>query len=187
MESNYLKYLITEDVYVITESSVDSPLQENVKTHNESNVVNEPAPASYTQKIPVKGNNASAILILNFDENAEFVSDQSLTFLKNILAAVKLDINQVALVNLAKVDLALDAIIEDLKPKTIIGFGVNHIEQLKPLTIYKISTHQNCQTLLAEGLKLIESDKSKKKALWEGLQELFLRQSYSDLFHLFIL
>ncbi|MEP2772312.1 MAG: hypothetical protein ABJH05_09190 [Fulvivirga sp.] len=179
MESNYLKYLITEDVYVITESSADSPLQENVKTdvdtNVDSNAVSEPTPAPYIEKIPVKGNNSSAILILNFDENAAFVADENLTFLKNILSAVKLDIDQVALVNLAKVDLAIDAIIKELKPKTIIGFGVNHIEQLKPHTIYKISTHQNCQTLLADDLKLIESDKSKKKALWEGLQELFLR------------
>ncbi len=176
MENNYLKFLITEDVYVIDESSADLTKQGNSKAENdEPGVVNEPVSEAYSKNIPFKGNNTSAILILNHEKDVEFISEQDMAFLKNILSAVKLDIEHVALVNLAKLELDLDAIIKELKPNTVIGFGVAHIEQLKTISLYEVSTQQEHKMLLADNLKHIESDKSKKKALWEGLQELFLK------------
>lgn len=174
MNNSYLKYLITEPVYVIDGEDHVPSIQEIDSTES-SNKLKEPSPALYKEKLNVKGDRNSEVLIVNIEPNDEFISTDQEAFLKNILAAVKLDIAQVAIINISKIELPFIKVLEILTPKTILAFGAALPEELQAIDPYSISTYKNCKILKSDSLGEIALDKAKKKALWESLQQLFLK------------
>lgn len=174
MENNYLKYVITEGIYLINEPqapSLEKP------TEKEKEVKEEKPTDSIPEKpdLNIKGDANSQIMILVFEETSEFLSASQEEFLKNILSAVKLNLNEVALINLAKSATTITEIDEKLDKGTIMAFGLPASLTLPGDKKYEIQSTGSSQILLADSLQNIEADKSLKKALWTNLQQLFLK------------
>ena len=124
----------------------------------------------------VSGDNARHILIGFLDEQR----DELETFLKKIIAAAKIDIEKDCLIlrgDAENVSLPSFAQLKSKsKIKKLVLFGING----KDLG-FNIETHlyipfafNNCQFLFADKLSVIENSQERKKALWSGLQTLFL-------------
>ena len=124
----------------------------------------------------VSGDNARHILIGFLDEQR----DELETFLKKIITAAKIDIEKDCLIlrgDAENVSLPSFAQLKSKsKIKKLVLFGING----KDLG-FNIETHlyipfafNNCQFLFADKLSVIENSQERKKALWSGLQTLFL-------------
>lgn len=187
MENNkqYLKFLFNEDIFVIKS---DKKIAEDSKKyteppHTQEDQVEEPAPSNTDQitdqpesqhhqepQLAVSGDAESAVCIINFDSQHEFIAPEQKTFLENILKAVQLDINKVALINKAKTDHGLLEITHKIDAKTFLIFA-----DTDAMNKYVISEEGGKQLLVADSLDSISNDKEKKKALWTNLQQLFLK------------
>jgi len=189
MENNkqYLQFLYNEDLFVIkgddaiiaeSKSYVDT--SENKETKVEEPATQNTAPMSgdqeevrkqpETPQLAISGDAESAVCIINFDSQNEFIAPEQKTFLENILKAVQLDINKVALINKAKTDHGLLEITHKIDAKTFLIFA-----DTDAMNKYVISEEGGKQLLAADSLNSISNDKEKKKALWTNLQQLFLK------------
>lgn len=177
MENNYLKYVITEGVYVINEPEAAEKPEPVEKTpvENTTEEVNEENETYNKPALKIKGNSESSIMILVFEETSEFLGMSQEEFLKNILSAVKMNLNEVALINLAKSATTITELNEKLDKGTILAFGLPSSLTLPGDKKYEIQSTGSSQVVLADSLQNIEADKSLKKALWTNLQQLFLK------------
>lgn len=126
--------------------------------------------------LPFLGNNQKRISILVNDGNALYLSDDLLNFLSGILAACKLSMADVALVNAAKnktVDYAF--LQEQLNAETVLLFGVSAQQMQLPLQFpfYQLQKFNNQVYLTAPELEKLQEDKAEKMKLWNCLKQLF--------------
>lgn len=125
------------------------------------------------------GNNQKKITILVSDKEAVFVNDQALQFLSAILTACKLNLGDVAIVNLATHQLSYSAIKEWLTPKHIILFDIEATSIQMPfkLPFYQVQAYDQCSILFAPSLYTIMGDsreaKLEKSKLWLSLKNMF--------------
>lgn len=126
--------------------------------------------------LPFLGNNQKRICIVVNDENALYLSDDLLNFLLGILAACKLSMADVALVNAAKnktIDYAF--LQEQLNAETVLMFGVTALQMQLPMQFpfYQIQQFNNQAYLTAPELQKLQEDKAEKMKLWNSLKQLF--------------
>ncbi|MEN9298382.1 MAG: hypothetical protein RLZZ429_695 [Bacteroidota bacterium] len=125
------------------------------------------------------GNNLKKITILLVDHEAVFVNDQSLQFLSAILAACKLNLGDVAIVNLANNDLSYNTIKEWLSPKQMIIFDIdaNEINMPFKLPFYQVQAYDQASILFAPSLSTMMGEsreaKLEKSKLWLSLKNMF--------------
>jgi hypothetical protein len=123
------------------------------------------------------GNNQKQILFLVQVENCVFLPDQQLGFLTKILEACKINLADVAIVNLAGSVTTLDQIKAQLNPVIIIGFGPGSDLLGFNLPMFQIQTDKTFRYLFAPGLNQLnlDTDESKllKSKLWVCLKTLF--------------
>ncbi|MBL0882363.1 MAG: hypothetical protein IBJ16_03265 [Chitinophagaceae bacterium] len=151
-------------------------------------IVNEPTFNNKIEKKTVEtdpkkreflGNNGKKITILLSDQEAVFVNDQALQFLSNILTACKLNIGDVAIVNLANNQLSYPAIKQWLTPKYIILFDVEATSIQMPfrLPFFQVQAYDQCSILFAPALHMMMGDsreaKLEKSKLWLSLKNMF--------------
>lgn len=143
----YLKYFITEEIYIL-------PPKEDNKPENPSPGLNKdaapqpPEVESDTRKYP-------ATIIspeLNEDEKKLLIA---------ILGAVKLDPNDVQHINNCNVNSA----------DRVLVFG--NFPEKQHLPKYQILMEDGKKLLIADELKIIKRDISKKQMLWTALQQMF--------------
>ncbi len=95
--------------------------------------------------------------------------------LENILKAVNLSFSDVAIVNISqKADLTSQRILEDFKPKQILGFGLPDDflnDPPKPYTLANLA--DGCTIVISDPLSTIAAQKNLKVKLWQGLKHLF--------------
>lgn len=125
------------------------------------------------------GNNQKKITILVSDNEAVFVNDQALQFLSAILTACKLNLGDVAIVNLANYTLTYAAIKEWLTPKHIILFDIeaSAIQMPFKLPLYQVQLYDQCSILFAPSFNTMMGDsreaKLEKSKLWLSLKNMF--------------
>jgi hypothetical protein len=125
------------------------------------------------------GDNKKQISILVYDIDAVFLNDDSYTFLSSILAACKLNVGDVAIVNIAKTNISFQIIQQELKPLNILIFDLNKVNIELPFSIveYQIHQHDNCAYLSAASLQMMQGNtqvaKIEKGKLWSSLQKFF--------------
>lgn len=125
------------------------------------------------------GNNLKKITILLVDQDAVFVNDQSLQFLSAILAACKLNLGDVAIVNLANNTLSYTAIKEWLSPKYMIIFDIdaNEINMPFKLPFYQVQAYDQSSILFTPSLSTMMGEsreaKLEKSKLWLSLKNMF--------------
>lgn len=125
------------------------------------------------------GNNQKNITILLADAEAVYVNDQSLQFLSAILAACKLNLGDVAIVNLNRHPLSYGAVKDWLSPKSMIIFDIDakQIQMPFKLPYYQVQSYDHCSIVFAPSLHNMMGDsreaKLEKSKLWLSLKNMF--------------
>ncbi len=177
--TEFLKYFINEDLYLIKgendllrqkNEKVIVPEKELIAEKGvEQHVVEEPKVELTPPKPPAyKGANKKGILILVEDANSEFLNEKDFTYLMKILGAVKLTIDDIALVNVTKTNNYAD-----LEFTNAIVFTSNYSLQISNTTKYIPSVLGSQKTLLADPLDQVATSVELRKALWDALKSIF--------------
>ena len=120
---------------------------------------------SQTKQDPVfLGGNKKEVLILVSNPTVAFLSATEDELLQKILLSVELTYDDVAILNVAKSD------IKEIDFGKVLSFGVTVQPQSNS---YQVEEIDGKQWLLVDSLPDIAQDRSKKKLLWEHLQQLF--------------
>jgi len=123
-----------------------------------------------------KGENKKGLVIVYLAEDEE---SEHLTLLRNILNAIKYDLDQDALLLslTAKSRLRFIDMLKEVTAKEVIVFGI----QPKQLGLnwqckaYEFLKHDTQHYLFSHPLSEIQNDKQKKGALWQALKGMFLK------------
>ncbi|MBS1640334.1 MAG: hypothetical protein JSR12_09750 [Bacteroidetes bacterium] len=132
-----------------------------------------------TNELFFLGDNKKNIAICINDETATHLRDEWLQLLTNILAACKLNIGDVAIINLNKQSATFLQLKEKINPAYCILFGVktNMLDLSFVIPDYKIQQHNACSFVIAPSLNLMEGNtqeaKLEKSKLWLSLKQLF--------------
>ena len=153
------------------------------KISNEDNPKKNEAAATASQDIqkPISylGDNQKKITILLQDTTAVHVADESLQFLTVILAACKLNMGDVAIVNTVLQPVQYTQIKTELKPSTIILFDISAAAIALPFEVphYQVQQYDNCTLLFSAPLQSMrlktEAAKLEKGKLWNALKKTF--------------
>lgn len=122
------------------------------------------------------GSNKQNICIVVADENALYLTDESLHFLQGILSACKLTMADVALVNIEKNStINYNTLQAELNADVCLLFGVTPAQIQLPLTfpLYQIQKFNNQQYLVSLPLQQLQQDKAEKGKLWVCLKTIF--------------
>ncbi len=125
------------------------------------------------------GDHAKKITILVKDDSAVFLNDDSLAFLSTILAACKLNVGDVAIVNYQNHPINYTTLEEKLTPSCVILFNVSAADISLPFTIpyYQVQAYGGKQFLLAPDLQMMHANtqeaKLEKSKLWLSLKKMF--------------
>jgi len=171
-----LSLLINDDVYRVKEDddlydlkqTVEITIEKPLKEEKEVKPIVEEVPKSFTYL----GENNKYILIIVKEAAANFLQPNDLGFLLKILAAKKLELNDVAILNLEKTaNPDFDALKEFFACNKIITFGINpQILGITGAVANKKSMFKNTPILGTWDLPRLQSDKTKKATFWEELK-----------------
>ncbi len=125
------------------------------------------------------GNNGKQITVLVREDQVPYINDHHLQFLSNVLAACKLNIGDIALINFNNHPIGFDELRDKTHPKVVLLFDINPKDFKLPFTIplYQVQDYHQCQFLFAPALTKMEGDnpeaKAEKTKLWISLKKVF--------------
>ncbi len=127
--------------------------------------------------IPYLGENQLQILVLVNDPSSKYLSDSDFRFLSGILAACKLSLQDIALVNLySMVVKHFSHLIQSFQPRVVILFGVLPQEIDLPVNFphFQVQSYSKVSFLSSPDLTTLEGDKLIKSKLWLSLKQIFM-------------
>ncbi len=122
------------------------------------------------------GNNQRNILIIVKNSDAVYLPDNELAFLTGILGACKLNLADVAILNLQNYpDASYKELTHFFKSKIALLFDIEPASFGLPMSFphYQIQPFANNSFLYSPSLKNLENDKVEKSKLWVCLKRLF--------------
>ncbi len=122
------------------------------------------------------GNNRKNIVLVVSNEETLHLPDDQLNFLLGILAACKLSMEDVAILNINKNETATYlTVTKELNAEKIFLFGVTTEQVALPLQIpdYQVQPYNNQVYLCAPDLATLQHDKAEKTKLWTSLKKIF--------------
>jgi len=137
------------------------------------------APQQIQKPISYLGDNQKKVTILLQDTTAVHLADESLQFLTAILAACKLNMGDVAIVNTVHQPVQYTQIKTALKPSTIILFDISAAAIALPFEVhqYQVKQYDNCTLLFSAPLQSMlektDTAKLEKGKLWNALKKTF--------------
>ncbi len=172
-----LQYLFAEDtLYLIPEKkTLESGIEEEVKAEAILPIkeeVQKPviAPPVVVEEVFVPQVNHQVLILV------EHLSEADKDLLTKIIAAVKLDLTKVEVLDLATIGKAnLRPVLSSRAVKQLVTFGIPlfTINLEIPLIPYQVRTIQGVHFLYADMLSELQNDVPKKKALWGALKQMF--------------
>ncbi|WP_439506974.1 hypothetical protein [Sediminibacterium sp.] len=171
-------------------TAVETPIQTNAQTvekiiaKEKIKTISPESSPSHTEQSekPEKwylGNNAKNCTILVYETNAAFLNEASLEFLTKILGACKLNMGDVAVINMARYQAHFAEIKKELNPSTCLLFNVTTASIKLPFIIppYQVQQFDQCKFLIAPALANYYEEnaeaKLEKTKLWVSLKSLF--------------
>lgn len=136
---------------------------------------NVPSPIDVKQtsrSIAFLGNNARNVLVLVRNNAEEFFSGAEHTFFTKLLKACHLELNDVAVVNLAKENALMERITKQLNPAHIISFGTGAGNELFRMENVDGRKYLNAPRL-SDLVEETEKSKQLKAKLWSELKMMF--------------
>ncbi len=175
-----LKLFFKEDIYLIKEKDASTKLPETAiskpdEANNQSTttpVVEEPAPVAAPKLLAYKGGNAKGIALIITDDANEFLNTTDESLLLNILKAIGLSLEDVAIINQHKSGIEWP---KQLVFNKAIVFGILPSTYDFTSENYHIQKKENTQWLFSDSLFSLGADKVLKGKLWGKLQELFIK------------
>lgn len=167
---------------VVMENTAQSVLE---RSQNVQPPVAESLPAQQppVEKRIVKqeflGNNEKQITILVNNDSDVYLNDIHLNFLSNILIACKLNLGDVAIVNLHRTAVDFAQLKHWTQPRHLLAFHVDPAHIHLPFTLphYQVQQYDQCSLLFAPSLTMMEGDskeaKLEKSKLWLSLKKMF--------------
>lgn len=125
------------------------------------------------------GSNLRKITLLVDEKNAVYLEEASLQFLSSILGACKLNLGDVAIVNISNEPVHYQRLAEALEPACMILFGIASSAVQLPFSVphYQVQKYDGRQFLLAPPLTAMLGDsqeaKLEKSKLWLSLKKMF--------------
>jgi hypothetical protein len=136
----------------------------------------KPAPGG---ELTYLGTNGKHICIVVHDTGSVHLNDDALQFLSAILAACRLNLGDVAIVNAAKHPLDFTALRKALAPQQVLLFSITARQLGLPFAIpdYQLQSHDQCRFLQAPALERMMGEsreaKLEKTKLWVSLKTMF--------------
>jgi hypothetical protein len=140
--------------------------------------IQKPAPKPSPEKWFL-GNNGKQITVLVNENDAVYLTEKSLQFLTKIIGACKLNMGDIAVVNIKNNPVNFEFIKTELAPKTCILFDVKAKAISIPFVVpdYQIQQYGGCTFLMAPAISAIDGDtneaKLAKTKLWVSLKSIF--------------
>jgi len=130
---------------------------------------------SKTTGLRFLGDNQKHITIFVKNNEVPFLNDGEFNFLTSILAACKLSIADVAIVNIESNNIDPEEITSELNSKIVLLFDVAPTDINLPINFPHFQVQQfNKRTYLyAPAFSFIENDKTVKIKLWQSLKTIF--------------
>ena len=131
-----------------------------------------------TEQISFLGKNLSQMVILVDYNNEVYLPENQLNFIGNILKACKMNLADVAIVNVNKQPINIGELSRQLNPQNLVIFGIdtNRINFDKQLTSFNIITYDGMQVFTAPSLELLnqegEEGKLLKSKLWLCMKQM---------------
>lgn len=125
------------------------------------------------------GNNQKNILVLVHDDEAVYIREEWLLLLTNMLTACKLNIGDVAILNLCHQHYSFTELKSSLSPAYTIMFGVTTEDIGLPFIIpnYQIQHYNECTFVTAPSFQVLTANndaaKIEKSKLWLCLKQIF--------------
>lgn len=136
----------------------------------------QPDKASIQSAIAFLGNNKKNITILVNCNNAKFLTDEELNFLLGILAACKLTMEDVSIINIKDAGkISYKSLSKELHAEKIFLFGVDPSEVELPLQFphYQLQSYNKQLYLSSPLLSILQDNKAEKMKLWTCLKKVF--------------
>jgi hypothetical protein len=139
----------------------------------ETSIYASSAPES--KQLKYLGNNQKNILVVVSHQSLPFLPDEELNFLTNVLAACKLSMADIGIINNHKVEPVDVLSMIQSEAKQVLLFGVEPLEIGLPINFppFQLQPFNNRTYLHAPALSQIENDKALKARLWSALKVLF--------------
>jgi hypothetical protein len=149
----------------------------NLVATNPHATVEEPAPVinSAQKESPAfsyKGKNQKRLLWLVSDKEHSYLSDDAFRFLIQVLEACKLNLDDIALVNLHNCTESFEELVAALKPLSILASNVSPSFLSSKQELYTILSKDGYQLFTTAKLELVKDDKVQKSKLWLGLKQI---------------
>ena len=127
------------------------------------------------KQIKYLGNNQKNIIVIVSYQSIPFLPDEELNFLSNVLAACKLSIADIGIVNSYDVDQTNLQNIISTDANKVLLFGVEPLAIGLPINFpaFQLQPFNNRTYLHAPALSQIENDKALKGKLWTSLKAMF--------------
>lgn len=128
-----------------------------------------------SKQVKYLGNNQKNILVIVSHEKIPFLPDYELHFLTNILAACKLSMADIAIINQQHCTEDEVKRLVQLQAKTILLFGTEPLSIGLPINFpsFQVQHFDKRTYLHAPSLSEIENDKGLKTKLWNSLKTMF--------------
>ncbi len=120
----------------------------------------------------ITGKNKKQFVWLVEEHHYPYLDDADFQFLSDVLTACKMNMDDIALVNVASNRSAFDDLVHQLQPRYVIASAVQ-VDALPIQTAdYNVQQQQGFQLVCTESLEAIRSDKTKKSKLWLALKQM---------------
>jgi hypothetical protein len=147
-----------------------STLIETAISGTAATAVPEPSPPKFL------GKGAKGIALVVRNAELPFLADSELTFLTNVLAACKLSLADVAIVNVHGMEAeGIEKMLARLDARTVVLFGMQPLEIGLPINFptFQVQPFSGRKYLHCPLLGTMEGDKGLKMQLWNALKTLF--------------
>lgn len=141
-----------------------------------TSLIERPIPGNHHVSTKFLGENQKNILILVSNEKVAFLEDDELNFLSSVLNACKLNVADIAIVNILHTPTSnYRELITELNSNIALLFDVEAQAIDLPFNFphFQLQQFDRCTYLSAPALQNIEKNKALKTQLWNSLKKLF--------------
>ncbi|MEQ1798763.1 MAG: hypothetical protein ABL872_12480 [Lacibacter sp.] len=120
----------------------------------------------------ITGKNKKQFVWVVNEASYPFLSDEDFQFLSEVVNACKMNMDDIALMNIAQNNLDFEQTIAELKPKILIVSFLDRNWIPANKETYTLQQEENFQFYITEELQVIRNDKVKKSKLWLALKQM---------------
>ncbi len=185
-DNSFLSHFITEEIYLIKDDLVATSTQELLVesvTETSSEPVSPSPPKQpvleddkpvYIKPLPTEGNNLKHCIIF-FEADQPQLEVEKKAFLLKVMASVKRSLDDVLLVNVKEASAEqIAAVLNEFNHRHVLVFNSEKLDNYNNSPVYDVKEDRKKLFLKADDLGEIENTVALKKALWAGLQKMFL-------------